>query len=114
MGKTIVILVLIAAAGYFVYQQVGRTPSEEEQLVGHLSGRYAAVVAQFSSAAGRSGLIGMDSTADADTAVNEMKKLRAELEALRPKLTEARAIRKADQLLEKIENFYRKNDITRP
>jgi|WetSurMetagenome_2_1015567.scaffolds.fasta_scaffold104273_2 hypothetical protein len=114
MGKTIIILVLIAAAGYFIYQQVGRTPSEEEQLVGHLGERYAAVVAQFASAAGRAGLIGMDTTGDTDTAVTAMKKIRAELEALRAKLTEDRAIRKADELMEKIESFYKKNDIVRP
>ncbi|MEN6561548.1 MAG: hypothetical protein ABFD52_12305 [Acidobacteriota bacterium] len=114
MGKTIVVLVLIAAAGYFVYQRLERTPSDEEQLVAHLRERYAVVVNEFASAAGRSGLIGIDSTADADTAVNAMKKLRAELEALRAKLTEERASRKADELLEKIENFYRKNDIIRP
>ncbi len=113
MGKTIVVLILIAAAGYFVYQQVGRTPSEEEYLVTHLRDRYAAVVNQFASAAGRSGLLA-DAIGDADAAVTAMKKIRAELEALRNKLTEARAIGKADALLEKIENFYRKNNIVRP
>lgn len=114
MGKTIVVLVLIAAAGYFVYQRLERTPSEEEQLVAHLRERYAVVVNEFASAAGRAGAIGLDATMDADSAVNAMKKIRAELEALRPKLTEERAGRKADELLEKIENFYRKNDIIRP
>ena len=47
MGKTIVVLLLIAGAAYFVYQQVGRTPSEEEQLVRHLGDRYAVVVNKF-------------------------------------------------------------------
>ena len=46
MGKTIVVLILIAAAGYFVYHQVGRTPSEEEQLVAHLGERFAGAVNQ--------------------------------------------------------------------
>ena len=114
MGKTIVVLILIAAAGYFVYQQVGRTPSEEEQLVEHLSQRYAAVVNQFTSAAGRSGLVGMDTTGDTESAVTALKKVRSELEALRAKLTEDRASRKADELLAKIEYFCKKNDITRP
>jgi hypothetical protein len=113
MGKTILVLILIAAAGYFVYQQIGRTPSEEEDLVAHLRDRYAVVVNEFSSAAGRSGLMA-DSIGDADAAVTAMKKIRAELEALRSKLTEAPAIRKADALLEKIENFYKKNNIVRP
>jgi len=114
MGKTIVVLVLIAAAGYFVYQQLERPSTEEDELVAHLRDRYAAVVNSFASAAGRSGTIGLDTTMDADAAVNAMKKLRAELEALRARLTEERASRKADELLEKIENFYKKNDIIRP
>ena len=114
MGKTIVVLILIAAAGYFVYQQVGRTPSEEEQLVAHLGERFAVAVNNFTSAAGRSGLLNMDTTADAETVVTDVKKIRIELEALRAKLTEERAIRKADQLSEKIEYFCKKNDIVRP
>jgi predicted Zn-dependent peptidase len=114
MGKTLVILLLIAGAGYFIYQQVGRTPSEEEMLVTHLRERYAVVVNKFTSAVGRSGMIGMDTTFDTETAVTQIQKIRAELAELRRKLTEAKAIRKADELSEKIEAFCKKNEITRP
>ncbi|RPI99591.1 MAG: hypothetical protein EHM31_09865 [Candidatus Aminicenantes bacterium] len=114
MGKTIVVLLLIAAAGYFVYQQVGRTPSEEEQLVSHLRERYSVVVGKFTSAVGRSGLIGMDTTFDTETAVTQIQKVRAELAELRGKLTEARAISKAAALSEKIEAFCKKNEILGP
>jgi hypothetical protein len=114
MGKTIVVLLLIAGAAYFVYQQVGRTPSEEEQLVGHMRDRYAVAVGRFTSASGRAGLTGMDSTFDSETAVVQIEKLRTELARLRETLTEDRAIRKADALAEKIAAFCKKNDITRP
>ena len=114
MGKTIVVLILIAAAGYFVYQQVGRTPSEEEQLVTHLRDRYTVVINKFTSAAGRSGLIGIDTTFDTEQAVNQMQKIRAELAELRRKLTEGKAIRKAEELSGKIETFCKKNEILRP
>ena len=114
MGKTIIVLLLIAGAAYFVYQQVGRTPSEEEMLVTHLRERYAVVVNKFTSAVGRSGLIGMDTTFDTETAVTQIQKIRAELAQLRGKLTEARAISKADALSEKIETFCKKNEILRP
>lgn len=114
MAKTIVILILIAAAGYFVYQQVLRPPSEEEMLVMHLRERYAVLVNKFTSAAGRSGLIGMDTTADAETVVIDIQKLRSELAELRAKLAEEKAISRADALSEKIENFCRKNEIKRP
>ena len=114
MGKTIIVLLLIAGAAYFVYQQVGRAPSEEEQLVTHLRERYTVVVGKFTSAVGRSGLIGMDTTFDAETAVAQIQKVRADLAELRGKLTEARAISKADALSEKIEAFCKKNEILRP
>ena len=114
MGKTLVILLLIAGAAYFVYQQIGRTPSEEEMLVTHLRERYAVVVNKFTSAVGRSGMIGMDTTFDTETAVTQIQKVRAELAELRKKLTEERAIRKADELSEKIEAFCKKNEILRP
>jgi hypothetical protein len=113
MGKTIVVLLLIAGAAYFVYQNVGRTPSEEEQLVSHLRDRYIVVVNQFTSAAGRSGLIG-DSVYDAEAAVNQIQKVRAELAALSGRLTEPKAIRLAASLSEKLEAFCKKNDILGP
>ncbi len=114
MGKTIIVLLLIAAAAYFVYENVGRTPSEEEQLVSHLRDRYAVVVSKFTSAVGRSGMIGMDTTFDTETAVTQIQKLRAELAELSRKLTEPRAINKAAALSEKIEAFCKKNEILRP
>jgi len=114
MAKTLIVLLLIAGAAYFIYHQVGRTPSEEEQLVTHLQERYAVVVNKFLSAAGRSGAIGMDTTFDSETAVVQIQKIRSELAQLRMRLTEETAIRKADGLAEKIEYFCKKNDITRP
>lgn len=114
MGKTIVVLVLIAAAAYFVYQQTSKPASEEVELVEHLSERYAVVVNKFLSAAGRSGAIGMDTTFDSETAVVQIKKIQSELAKLRDTLTEDKAIAKADALAEKIEYFCKKNDITGP
>ena len=114
MAKTIVVLLLIAAAGYFIYQQVGRTPSDEEMLVTHLRERYAVQVNRFTSAVGRSGMVGMDSTYDTDSVIGQIKKIRAELTAMRRQLTEEKAIREADALAERIEAFFKKNEITRP
>ena len=114
MLKTLVVLLLIAGAAYFVYQQIGRTPSEEEMLVTHLRERFAVVVNKFTSAVGRSGMIGMDTTFDSETAVTQIQTLRSELAELRKKLTEERAVRKARALSEKIEAFCKKNEITGP
>lgn len=114
MGKGFVALVLIAAAAFFIYKQTGQEPSEEEAWVASIKDRYAVVVNKFLSAAGRSGAIGMDTTMDSETAVTQVLKVRADLAKLRGSLTEEKAIRKADELAEKIENFCRKNDIISP
>jgi hypothetical protein len=114
MAKVIVALVLIAAAGYFIYQQVGRTPSEEEMLVTHLWERFGVLVNKFTSASGRSGLIGIDTTGDMEGVVNQILAIQTELAELRGQLTEERAIHKADALAEKIERFIKKNEIKRP
>jgi hypothetical protein len=114
MRKALIVLILIAGAAYFVYQQIGRTPSEEEMLVKHLRERYAVVVNKFTSAVGRSGLIGMDTRFDSDSATIQILKIRSELTDLRRKLTDPAAIRKAEALAEKIESFCRKNEILGP
>ncbi|MGZ5488730.1 MAG: hypothetical protein ACXWF4_09375 [Candidatus Aminicenantales bacterium] len=114
MGKALVVILLIAGAGYLVYQQIGRTPPEEEMLVDHLNDRYAVLVNKFTSASGRSGSLGMDTTYDSETVVVEIQKIQSELAELRQKLIEERAVRKADRLSEKIEAFCKKNEIIRP
>jgi hypothetical protein len=114
LAKILVALVLIAGAAYFIYTRVGRTTSEEEVLVANLHERYNVVVNKFLGAIGRSGAIGLDTTFDAETAANQVLKIRAELAQLRPRLTEATAIRKAAALAAKIEAFCEKNKIIGP
>jgi hypothetical protein len=114
MAKTLVVLILIAAAGYFIYEQVARTPTEEEMLVAHLGERFAVQVNRFTSAAGRSGLIGIETTSDTESVVNQVLAIQTELAELRRKLTEEKAVAKADALAEKIEYFIKKNEIKRP
>jgi len=114
MAKGLLVLVLIAGVAFFIYRQTSQKPSEEEALVTSIRERYVIVVNKFLSAVGRSGAIGMDTTLDSETASVQVLKLRAELARLRQTLTEERAIGKADELAEKIENFCKKNDIIRP
>ena len=114
MAKTIIILLLIAGAAYFVYMRLEHPASEEDLLVDHLNARFAALVNKFTSAAGRAGLIGVETSFDLDSVVNQIKGLQTELAEIRRKLTESRAIRKADKLTEKIDKFCRKNEILLP
>ena len=114
MAKTLLVLLLIAGAAFLIYRQVSVADSEEVQLVKDLQARFAVIINRFTSASGRSGTIGIDTTFDTETAVNQTLKIRAELADLRKRLTEAAAIKKADKLSEKIEYFCKKNDIIRP
>ena len=114
MAKKLFVLILIAGAAYFIYQRTNHPPSEEDAMVASIKDQYAVVVNKFLSAAGRAGAIGMDTTFDSESAAAQIVKLRAELAQLRNKLTEERAIGKARDLAEKIDNFCRKNDILSP
>jgi len=114
MARVLLVLLIIAAAGYFIYQQTGRAPTDEDLLVEGLKERYAVVVNKFTSAVGRSGLLGVDTTFDLDSVVAQIQKIRSELADLRGRLTEARAIRKADAFSVKVEYFCKTNNILRP
>jgi hypothetical protein len=114
MAKRLIVFLLIVGAAYLIYQQTNHPTTEEDQLVLNLRERYDVIVSKFTSASGRSGMIGMDTTGDTGAAVNQVQKLRTELAELQRKLTEERAIRKAAELSEKIEYFCKKNDIIRP
>ena len=114
MVRKLVVFVLIAGAAYFVYQRMEHPATEEDQLVAHLRDRYAVLINKFTSAAGRSGAIGMDTTFDIDSAVTQIKELRAELAETPAKLTEEKAIGKARELADKIEQFFEKNEILGP
>jgi hypothetical protein len=114
MAKTLFVLLLVAGAAFLIYRQVRVADSEEVRLVRDIQDRFAVVINRFTSASGRSGMIGIDTTDQTETAVNQTLKIRAELADLRKRLTEAAAIKKADKLSEKIEYFCKKNDILRP
>ena len=114
MAKTLFVLLLIAGAAFLIYRQVNVPASEEVQLVKDLQDRFAVEINRFTSASGRSGMIGIDTMDQTETAVTQIEKIRKELADLRKRLTESAAIRKADKLSEKIEYFCKKNDILRP
>lgn len=113
MGKALVVLLLIAAAGYFVYERLGESPSPEMQQVKNLTKQYEGIVSAFSSAQSRAGLVG-DSIFDAGSAAARMVQVRNDLADLRRRLTEEKAIAKADALAAKVEEFCQKNGIQRP
>jgi hypothetical protein len=114
MIRKLIVLALVAGAIYFVYQRINRPMTEEDRIVANLRDRYSALVTKFTSAMGRAGNIGMDTTFDVETAVNRIKELRSAVDEARRTLTEERAIGKADELAAKIDEFFKKNEILGP
>lgn len=111
MKKALIILVVAIAAGYFLYNTMNESHSEQEGLVDGVRARYTEALNKFLKAVRYGAGLGMDNTMDVEAASNEVLKVRAELAKLRPELTEATAILKAEELADKIEEFCRKNDI---
>jgi ABC-type Na+ efflux pump permease subunit len=114
MIRKLIVLVLIVGAGYFIYQRVNKPQTEEDRQVAQLRDRYAVLVNKFTGAMGRAGNIGIDTTFDIESAITQLKQLRVEVTELRRTLAEERAIGKADELADKITQFFKKNDITGP
>ncbi len=81
--------------------------SEEEQAVLDLRDDFAASQKQFAQAHRAAGLSGIDTSSDADAAVNDVKRIKRELEKLRKKLTEDKAKRIAGELANSVKDFER-------
>ena len=109
--KALVLIIILAVIGYFAYTQFFKPLSEEEQLVKGLDKQFNLATRQFVGAGRISGGTGLDTTSDAEIAVNKIKKVRKELESIKDTLTEEKAIARAEKLDAKIKNFYEKNDL---
>jgi hypothetical protein len=114
MVRKLIVLALIAGAAYFIYQRINKPQSEEDRQVAQMRDRYVVLVNKFTGAVGRAANMGVDTSFDVESVVTELKRLRAEVTELRRALTEERAIGKADDLADKITQFFKKNDITGP
>jgi hypothetical protein len=111
MSKRLWILFLAVAAGSFFFACGGGPSSDEELRVKAVGDGFTAAASDFVKASRAMGGLGMDTTADAEGAVVEIKKIRAELADLTKTLTEEEAIRMAGELKARIDDFCRKNDI---
>lgn len=111
MGKALVILLVAVAAGYLLYNSMNREYSEEEGWVDGVRARYVEAINKFLNAIRYGAGLGLDNTMDVEAASNEVLRVRTELAELRKKLTEEKAVAKAEKLAEKIEAFCRKNDL---
>jgi hypothetical protein len=114
MVKKLIVLALILGAAYVIYQRVNKPQTEEDLRVAQLRDRYVVLVNKFTGAVGRAANLGVDTTFDVESVVIQLKELRTEVTEVRRTLNEERAIGKADDLADKITQFFKKNDITGP
>lgn len=111
MGRFLIVILILAVAGYLVYNYVSRPLGEEEQAVRDLERRFDTAARSFAGSGRMSGMTGLDMSSGAETAVNAIKRIRDELKRLRPELSEDKAVVRAGTLQEKIDEFYRANDL---
>lgn len=103
-GILIALLVVgaaLVAFNYFTTGEVKLLPSsksEDEAAVDRLQERFESAQTQFAQAHRTAGIAGVDTTADAESAVRSVQQVEKDLAALMKKPTEARAKRKAGDL----------------
>lgn len=112
--KKLAIVIVVAIVGLlaFNYAKTGEltlTPSfsksEQETAVRDLQREFSAAQKQFVQAYRTAGLSGMDTTAEADAAIQGVKRIKRELTKLRKTLSEEKAKRIASELATSVRTF---------
>jgi hypothetical protein len=112
--KKLVVVIALAVVGLagFNYLTTGEltiipsfSMSDEERAVRDLQDEFAAARKQFAQAHRSAAVGGIDTTGDADAAIQSVKQVKRELESLLEKLSEDRAKRKADDLARVVGEF---------
>ena len=112
--KKLLLVLVVAVAGWVGYQytQTGSVPflsssasTPEERELDELFDRFESARARFQKALRSSGLTGMDMTADADAAMEEVKRVEKAFAGLKKKLVSETAKKKAATLDQAIRLF---------
>lgn len=107
--KKLLILILLAAAGYFAYQKfVVGEQSEETKMVRALADELSAIKKQSGEAGRTAGISGMDMTSSVDSDMRQAEALLEKLRELKNSLTEEKALQKADELEAEIQAFLKR------
>lgn len=101
----------MALIGFLAYNLFFKPLSDEEKQVKELEDRFNTALSQFVRAVRTTAEIAMATTSDAEDAVRRVKEVKTDLEQLRKHLKEGAAFKKAQNLEEKIKEFYKKNDV---
>jgi hypothetical protein len=105
----VVVVVGLVAYNYFQTGEFsimpGGSQSDEAQQVNRLRGEFRQAAQEYRQAGRAAGLGGLDTTSDAEAALNTVEGVKRDLEKLRGQVQEAEVRREIDQLLTEINNY---------
>ena len=103
--KGLVIILILAAAGYLAYTYLYVPLSDEEQLIQNMQKRFDEASRSLLNAERSAGSTGLDTTSDADLAIRRVQRIENELKNLKPTLTDENSKRRAEELQARIREF---------
>ncbi len=104
--KKLLLLILVAAVGYFAYQKfVVGEGSQEQKQVQALTDEFAAIKQQMTQAERSAGATGMDMTSDVGSSLAAAEAVLKRLLELKGSLTEEKALTKTAELEREIRAF---------
>ncbi len=106
--KALIVILILAAAGYLAYTYLYVPLTDEEKLVHNLEKRFDEASRSLLGAERAAGATGLDTTDDAELAIRRVRRIENELKNLKPTLKDESSKQKADELLAKIQNFKQK------
>jgi hypothetical protein len=102
---------VIVVVGYIAYSTLYRPASDEERQVKAFEDRFELARNRFLGTERQMANPGEADIADPEAAVRRLKKVKADFDAFYATLKDEKAVARADRLAEKIEEFFKKNDI---
>jgi hypothetical protein len=106
--KKLIVFAMIVVAGYFAYQYFsGGNLSDEQKQVQALADEFLTARQRLTQAERSAAVAGVDTTSDADDAMQTVGLLKEKLQSLSDKLSEEKAIVMAERLSGELESFLR-------
>ena len=109
--KTLAILLILVAVGYFGYNHFLKPLTGEEQEVQAIEKRYDSALQEYLQAVRKAGGIGMDTIGDVEDAIRKIHSAKTALLNLKRRLKDPVAVERANTLEAQMRKFYAKNDL---
>jgi hypothetical protein len=106
--KALIVIAILALAGYLAYTYLYIPLSDEESLVRSMEKRFDEASRAFLNAERRMGATGLDTTDDVEQAMRKIRRLETEVKNLKPTFKEEKSKQRADELEKKIKEFKRR------